>query len=342
MNGYDDWELLPYYYDRPTVHLMRELGLRKCGNFTPFICEGGAEVLNDKRAFRGLAAARGVAIADGEICIAREELVSAVRRLIPATGSVIIKQDRHASAEGNLIITQKDELGGEGASEVLRPEGGRSLEQTATDAWARLAYRDQAALIVETYYPAEAILYAEFDIDAAHRRVKLLNWGEQRMKPVFRGFVIPPALPPYRSAHFIAGATELARLSCDLGFAGLMDVDGIVTREGIVYNEINARTGGCSHIHHIAQRLLGADYGDRAVIAAFNRIRSPGIEETIALLSQSGLGFQRESEQGIVVTTGDEQMRVVEYLAIAGNRSDALRIETEFEGLMKVRSSNAA
>src|SRR5262249_20627005 len=45
MNGHEDWELLPYYYDRSAVRLARELGLRESEKFTPFICEGGAEIL---------------------------------------------------------------------------------------------------------------------------------------------------------------------------------------------------------------------------------------------------------------------------------------------------------
>src|SRR5262249_872400 len=135
MNGHEDWELLPYYYDRSAVRLARELGLRESEKFTPFICEGGAEILNDKRAFRSLANARGVTIAEGEICLAVEELIRAVGRLIRATGSVIIKQDRHASAEGNLIISQSQDLRGEGALEVLAVGSGRSLEQAVHAAW---------------------------------------------------------------------------------------------------------------------------------------------------------------------------------------------------------------
>jgi hypothetical protein len=334
------WTVHPYIYERGIPVFLDYLKLRQQCDLA-FMNNGGAELLNDKPAFRSLAAARGIPIARGDVCMSATELSDAFRRLVPETGAVIVKQDRNASAEGNLIVTRDENIGTQGAFSVIVAGETTDIADTAAIVWSRLAYHETAPLLVEVYHPVSAILYAEFLVSAQTNSVKLLNWGEQRMEPTFRGFVIPGNLPPYQASRFIAGTTELARLAVDLGFDGLMDVDGIITTGGeIVYNEINGRTGGCSHIHHILTTLRDSDYGDEVVVTAHDNISSIPFERVLGLLDTRGLGYDRGTGSGIIVTAEDtERLKVIDYIAIAATRQEALAMEAEFEKMVNPKAS---
>ncbi|MFM9843183.1 MAG: hypothetical protein ACKVOI_09485 [Dongiaceae bacterium] len=341
MGNRRDWVMAPYLCDRAVIALSQELGLPDSALITPFAHEGGCEMLNDKRAFRGLAAGRGIPLASGEIVASRDELDRAVLRLIGVTDAVIIKQDRHSGAEGNLVLSRRRDICGEGALEAIYAEDAPAMRKSVAAIWKRLAYHDRAPLIVEVYHPSSVSLYAEFAVDPRRRAVELLNWGEQRMEPVFTGFVIPPSLPAFQGARFVSGATELARISCDLGMAGRLSVDGVITPDGdLVFNEINGRIGGCSQVHHIASLLLGPGYGDNSVIATHHRVPAPLIDEVIDITIEEGLQFDLAERRGIVVMAEDtQQLGVLDFLAIAPRKEEALIIEDRFESLIRRRAA---
>lgn len=336
------WVVAPYLCDRSVVALALELELPESALLTPFAQEGGCEMLNDKRIFRGLAAGRGIPLATGVTVASHDELDRAVSRLIGNTNSLIIKQDRHSGSEGNLILSRQRDVFGEGALEVVYAEDDAGLRKAITKVWKRLAYHDRAALVVETYFPSSISLYAEFAVDPQRRAVELLNLGEQRMEPVFTGFVIPPTLPAFQSARFVSGATELARIACDLGMAGRLSVDGIITPKGeLIFNEINGRIGGCSQIHQIAELLLGPGYGDNTVIATHHKVPAPLFEEVIDIAREQGLHFDHAERRGIVVMAEDtKQLGVLDFLAIAPRKDEALSIEGRFESLIRHRAAH--
>lgn len=333
----DNWSVWAYYSDRSAVNFAKRLGVPFDQQSCKFRDEGGAELLNDKRIFRPLAAARGINLAVGEVCLGKAELERAVFRLIQDTGSVIVKQDRHSGTGGNVVVSKSLDEIGRGAASVICTQKVGGLEAAIDAVWSTLAYHESAPLIVESYYDTKYDMYAEFHIDAASRAVKFLNWGEQRMEPTFKGFFIPPSLPPYIAASFIAGASDLARLCCDTGFSGLMDVDAIATSDGrIVFNEINGRAGGCTHIHEICERLVGPNYGNEVVVCAHNRIASKSISTVLDVLTSQKLAYDKSTKTGIVVTSEDSQyLNVIEFLSIAPTRAAAMALELEFEALIK-------
>ena len=332
-----EWDIRPYYHDRTIARLAKRLSLENSPwmRSTPFLREGGAEILNDKATFRNLAAGRGVSLASGDVCKTEGELLEAVETLSRETGAVILKQNRHSGAEGNIIITFRDDTATQGALRQIAVADHEALKSEISSLWAGIHASTEAVVVVEAYYPVRSILYAEFDVNAASHAVRFLNWGEQRMEPIFMGFVIPPDLAMYSAATFITGATELARITCDLGFSGLMDVDGIVTDSGrVIFNEVNARSGGCSHIHHIATALLGEGYGDHFVIRSHNRIQPGNIEVVHAILDDPAhpLGFSAAKNSGVIVTSEDLAISgMLEFLTIGRSREEAAALEKEFE-----------
>src|SRR5215510_9393684 len=142
------WTLYPYCYERSTQQLAERLGLDAAA-VRPFLRQGGAELLNDKRVFRSMAAGRGVPIAEGAVCATEWQLTECIESLIDMTGAVIIKQDCHSGGFGNLIVSRADIAGAPGAAEVLVATDDVQIRDQARIAWARLAYLERAPLIVE-------------------------------------------------------------------------------------------------------------------------------------------------------------------------------------------------
>ena len=212
-----DWSILPYCYERSTELLAEALGLDTKRDVRPFMRQGGAELLNDKRVFRSLAAGRGLPLARGVVCISEGDLATAIGSLIDETGAVIVKQDRHGGGLGNLIVSRTPLINGLGATDVIVTRENAPIG-AAAEVWRRLAYHGQAPLIVEVYYPALSVVTAEFRIDARENAVAFLNCGEVRQAPVLNGLIMPWSLTPHLAGTFIASATELARLACDLGY----------------------------------------------------------------------------------------------------------------------------
>src|SRR5262245_47032852 len=147
---------------------------------------------------------------------------------------------------------------------------------------------------------------------------------------------MPSAVAPYQLGAFIASATELARLCCDLGYDGLVNVDGMVTAGGaVMINEINGRIGGCSHIHHILQAVAGRPYGDTLVTLSHSRNAALSIDQAFAIIEEHKLTFDATAGRGIIVTGEDMAgTGYLEYLSVAPTREDAMRLEAEFEGLL--------
>ena len=336
MRGRGDWSLLAYCHERGAQLLAEALGIEATGGRRGFLREGGAELLNDKRVFRSLAAGRGVPIAEGLVCDGPRPLEAGIRGLIDRTGAVIVKQDRHSGGLGNLIVCRDGSTGSLGATDVIKVSNTTSIADAADAVWSRLAYLERVALVVEAYYHVTAVVTAEFHVDAGANAVRFLNCGEVRQAPILSGLIMPWSLTPYTGGAFIAAATELARLTCDLGYGGLINIDGIVTGDGaIVINEFNGRIGGCSHIHHILQAIAGEGYGDRLIAASHSRDTAAGFGQIVDILVQRHLGFDPETERGIVLTAEDcAESGFLEYLSVAPTRAEALQIEAAFEMLL--------
>lgn len=331
-----DWTLYPYCYERSAQQFAERLGLDGERDVRPFVKQGGAELLNDKRVFRSVAAGRGVSIAEGVVCATEWQLEECVGSLIDRTGAVIVKQDRHSGGFGNLIISRAEATGALGAPDVLVAKDASQVRDQSRIAWTRLAYAERAPLVVEVYYPVSACLTAEFRVEGAANAVTFLNCGEVRQAPILSGLIMPSAVPPYQLASFIADATELARLCCDLGYDGLVNIDGIVTTDGkVIVNEFNGRIGGCSHIHHILQSVAGPRYGDRLVVVSHSRKVDMTIDQAFGLLEDGRLAFDRGRGRGIIVTGEDASgTGHLEYLSVAPSRDEALRLEAEFERML--------
>lgn len=330
------WSLLFYNATHDAKDLADALGLGHCEAVRPFIAEGGAELLNDKRMFRNLAAGRGIPLAPGITTNGRAELERAIAKYLPMTATVIIKQDRHQGGLGNLIVSRRANGPTLGAVDALVVGRDGTLPEICNAVWQRLGVHDQSMLIVESYCSPAIVFTSEFLCTPSKSRVEFLNWGQLRQAPTFDGLIMPPMAPPYLGARFIAGATEVARLCTDLGYDGLVNIDGLATEDGqIIFNEFNGRLGACSHMHRIAETVAGPDYGDRLVMTSFT-MEYGCIERAFEILDGHNMGFKKDLDGGIVIGFGwpAEHRSQLEIITLAPDADRAVQIEQRFIGLL--------
>jgi len=195
---------------------------------------------------------------------------------------------------------------------------------------------DQSMLVVESYCTPAIVFTSEFLCTPSTSKVEFLNWGQVRQAPTFDGLIMPPITPSYLGARFISGATEIARLCTDLGYDGLVNIDGLATEDGrIIFNEFNGRLGACSHMHRIAETVAGPDYGDRLVMTSFTLERGC-IDRAFEILDAHGMGFRKDLDGGIVIGFGwpGERGSQLEIITLAPDADRALQIEQRFIALL--------
>ncbi len=99
------WTLEPYIADNIAFEFARQIGVPVSFGGTRAQVVEAADIFNDKRVFRAIAAGLGIPTAPGQTCISPEQLAAAFSNLIPRSGSVIVKVDRHSGADGNVLVS---------------------------------------------------------------------------------------------------------------------------------------------------------------------------------------------------------------------------------------------
>ncbi|MCZ4119898.1 hypothetical protein [Streptomyces sp. H39-S7] len=266
-----DWKVVPYIHDRTIATLGRRLGLDDRAN-PPFFAQGGSDIFNSKAFFRAWTSGLGAPVAAGQVTRNRAATAQAVAELLPVTGSVIVKQDFSASGYGNVLFTTDGDTPGIGVSGTHVVDDGVGVDELFALLSESFPAVDQVRdfpdglrpceAVVEVYYANSLTFYSEVDIPEPDAEPTVLNWGLMRMEPTWNGFVIPsPDLSGTAEAEMLSWSVEMAAYLQRTGYRGLLNCDSILTPDGrMLFSEVNARVGGCTHVHHAAARLLGDDY----------------------------------------------------------------------------------
>ncbi|CAM5527386.1 MULTISPECIES: preATP grasp domain-containing protein [Streptomyces] len=285
------WTLTPYLYDRSIAALARELALDVSDADLAFFAQGGSDVFNSKSFFRIWATGLGVPVAPGQVCRNRGAIARAVVNLLPHTGSVIVKEDFSASGYGNVLFTQDSSVPALGASTTHVVDDGisaKGIEALLASSFPAVSdIRDfpvglrPSETIVEVYYPNSRTLYSEVQIAEAPYRPSVLNYGDMRMEPIWNGFAVPPiALPSAAQDTMLEWSVTMAEYLQQTGYRGYLNCDSILTQDGrLLFNEVNARIGGCTHMHFAAQRVLGPDYLQHYTLLTRNDLQVTSFEK---------------------------------------------------------------
>lgn len=295
--------VFPFYLDNAVLRLAREFGLGGSAGGLAFLAERGSEIVNSKAVFRAIAAGNGVPIPDGLVCTSRVDAEAFAWPLLAKGRSVIVKQDLHGGGYGNELLVPAEGVTGVGASATIVIPGQSALAGHLSQAWDRYSYGGARPVVVEHYIHGCEQLYIEFLVtDAA---ALLLDYGQVRMKPILNGLVIPP--PVRDLPGFLTGARKLAEAQRMLGYRGYAGIDAIVTPGGdILFNELNGRVAGSTHLDVLARRMVGEDYLERRVLISRNRCSWPSFTAAEAILAEHGLAFDARALTGVLLPGDDD------------------------------------
>lgn len=331
--GRGDWELFPAAYTQGVADLAELLGLPVHAGLR-FAAQRGDDLLNSKSHFRQLAAGIGVSIADGTVVTTEAGLTTAVERLLPATGTVVVKRDSDVGGHGNWALTTKEARPLAGVWRTLAVNG--NLAETTARLWHKLTDPGHMLLVVESYHPAKRVFYFEYSI-GADGRPQILNTGIKREtvgepgapRQLWLGLENPADLPSGTAARALTEAGQLVGLVACLGYRGHINVDGVFTEDGgFFFTEVNARWGGCTSLHSVGEKLFGPRYADDHVLSGLRVVTPMRPWDAVDLLRQHDLHFTPDSGEGVLVLGYDGQLaKATECVLIGQTREQVREIE---------------
>ncbi len=315
-------EVLAFFIDDDVAALLRALELAGFVAAFTFLTAGGSELVNSKSFFRTVCLGNGVGVPYGAAFISRSAAERQIWSLLSEGKSVIAKQDAHGGGYGNEILTTYPELTGLGAASTVQITSRSHLADHLAHCWERYTYGGTRAVVIEHYLPDCVPIYLELAIGAD--TVQLVGYGEMRMKPVNNGLVAPPpsaALPAF--AQFLVAAERIGWAYQAIGYRGRASLDAIVTPDSqILFNELNGRLGGSTHIHHLGEQVIGGDYLDDRVLVARNRCTWDSVATALKLLDEASLRYDSSRRSGVLLSGDDGQL-----LFVAADLPAALTLE---------------
>ncbi len=90
----------------------------------------------------------------------------------------------------------------------------------------------------------------------------------------------------------------------------------------ILFNELNGRLGGSTHIHHLGEQVIGGDYLHDRVLVARNRCTWDSVGAALKLLDEAGLRYHSGKRSGVLLSGDDGQL-----LFVAADLPAALALE---------------
>jgi hypothetical protein len=340
-----DWTIVPYIHDRSIGSLAHRLGLSTDAN-PPFFAQGGTDFFNSKAFFRAWTAGLGAPVPAGHVTRSRAATAAAVVELLPRTGSVIVKQDFSGSGYGNVLFTVDPDVPGLGVSDRHDVDAGITEEAVAVLLADTVPSVDRVRdfptglrpceSVVEVYHPYSRTLYSELEVPEPPAAPVMLDYGDMRMEPVWNGFAIPPVeLPRTVEDAMLDWSTKMAEYLQQTGYRGYVNCDSLVTPEGeLFFSEVNARVGGCTHIHYAAARVLGADYLRYYTLLTRNNLACGDFATLAKAVDNDALLNGRDRTTGALLVVDDVPYSgTIQYLVYGNTVPNALEAEQRLHDL---------
>lgn len=324
-----------FYFDGPVTWLVRRLGLDRGTNGFGFVDQGGNELLNSKVMFRMLAAGTALPVPDGIVTETESDAVEFLWELLSSGKSAIVKQDTGSAGAGNEIITPAGDVDAIGAEHHVVFTDRDALAEHVAKRWQWYTEDFRRPAVLEEYVPDSLPIWGEAAI--TDEGVEVYGHGKIRLRPVCEGVIIP--VPPPDSdteafRTFLACLESLAGTLRAMGYRGMVNIDGILTPDGrTLFNELNGRWGGSTHLFTIGERILGTGYLDDRCIIERRGCAFPSFEAARRTLAEHGLAYDPATRTGVIIAvygthldgTGGEACIVGESLADVERLEAAVR-----------------
>ena len=124
-------------------------------------------------------------------------------------------------------------------------------------------------------------------------------------------------------------AARFITLAAQIGYRGPINIDGIITDTNeIIFNEVNARWGGCSVLHYLGERLLGPQYANRHAVSSLREVECQPLPQLVERLREHGLAFDPETRRGAIALASDARASsIVEFVLMAPDFAQVRELE---------------
>lgn len=300
MRDISEWEIVPYYYSSAIADLAKKLNI-------PNRMKIGVELLDEKRFFLQLADSRHIPIPEAKVCYHQEELLIAANELLDITGELIFKQNRGSGGEGNYVISLKNNVA-KGAKKTIKITNKNELENAVIKIWDQLTDDFNNTIICESYHKFKTVISNELFVPLYPNFPRIVNYYEIQLDPLYSGILIPSlSIGPSDISFFSSASIIIAQIVQQYGYNGMISCDAIKTQEDeILFNEVNVRGGGCTHLDEIANCLIGENYMDSHIILTkFQLPCSYNFKQIIKILKKHHLHFDSLTKKGVIIPAYD-------------------------------------
>ena len=324
-------EVLPYFTDTASASLVRALDVADALPGADFFSQGGAILSNSKALFRCVAAGIGIPIAAGETVQTPERAERAIVTLLDEGYSVIVKQDRQSSGEGNLILSADPNVHAHGAVSATRINTPGEVTTFLTHHWGWLSNNNSSTVVVERFIEQARSVYAEYMV--TDEAITFLGDGELLMEPILSGVVVPATcLSDVEQLTLHEATRRLCQSYQAIGYRGIMSVDAVVSPTGEVFvHETNNRLSGATYLHQVfAARITGPN----RVILDREGWTVPSFDTALRTLIDSGLAFDFTTRRGVIITADSTAVDgTLRYIAVGVDLEDAYRLDSRLKAL---------
>lgn len=333
-----EWTIQTCFFNSEILALSKTLRLSLDCEWEKFIRDGSTRTLNSKVTFRELAEKHHIPITRGIICSTAEELQSAIEMLLAVNAKVIVKQGYNASSKGNIGIALDADSVLLGASRVIIPQAGNSIEPIAKELWSTLIHPSNQQCIVEVYYPNKGTFTAQFWIPPQGQKPTLFGYSEILMDSQWTGIHMPPReLTDEEVSILLKYSEQFSKILQSLGYQGFICCDAILTENRkLLFTEINVRPGAETHTYLLTKHLLGDRLNQRVIFTRNCHIKEISFHALCEILMQNDLLLKKATLTGIVLLTFDETLTgKLEYLVCAKNAIAADDLEIKMIDSLK-------
>lgn len=292
------------------------------------------DYFGSKAGFRQATASLGKgfpSMPQGGICVNKKEIIGWASYLLRNTAGFVIKANRGAAGVG-LKIVKKEEVTPGKEEEFINNllEGKR--------------YWSEEPVVVEEFVPAA------MTVCGGNPNIELMITPEGEVKPLytcgmrvtpegnFKGVEIGKGAVQKEAADLLFSSGKIwGEYLKRMGYRGFFEMDYIPRSIKEIYPvEANIRRTGGTHVHELAEKLLGSDYQENYYVVANNLYNAPlyqGKKYMQLKADLEDLLFPiRQKKEGVVLTIVNLLQRgQLGYLVIGPSRERTTEIEEIFQ-----------
>lgn len=301
--------------------------------------------LNDKAKFREFANLMGVPIADGAVCRSDQEVLETVGRVLPFTGSVILKMALHAGGNGNHVLCTNPDSSSLGAASANVVSGMDKEALAEGILKSGFTATPSVPLVAEAYYENEASLGVYYEVCSGV--ANLLGAAEIMFNPTGFTGQYWSAKPVDRVPSEVMSWTQrLADYSMAIGHVGPLSIDVIkATSGGYFATEVNGRHGGFSTLSSLARSVgFGKDVanGTKVVLSRNAPALDLPFSEVLRQLIASGLHYHGGKGEGVIIfTEGYNDNGPYDFVMVGADRETVVMLEAEILRLFSFSDSES-